>query len=308
VQLDKLARDLYAYKTVDFSAFQRRARVLQSIWREEQGFEPGEHAGNPLGSRLRMPEAQEKLLNYITPGVRYVVRREVLSPAADGKLYSKPRIFNDLLSSQPLCFNLFGELTDDLDLASSAIREITGGRFERVTAIQFEVSPGRRDPRYLNDRSAFDAFVRCEDAGSRPCFIGIEVKYHENLLGPAAEHKQRYDEVADAMGCFVDDRSLLKQAPIQQIWRDHLLAGVTRIEDRYVDGLFVTLYPADNDHVLTALQKYSQQLLIRDSFEAWTLERFVAALRRHSEAPWIDIFEDRYLAFDKIERMLDDAD
>ncbi|TLM99148.1 MAG: hypothetical protein FDZ75_00780, partial [Actinobacteria bacterium] len=188
MQLDELARSLHAYKTVDVSVFQRQARVLQSIWREEQGLEPGEHAGAPLGSRLRMPEAQDQLLNYITPGVREVVQREVLGPAAEGKLFGKPRIFNDLLSSQPLCFNLFGELTDDLELASAAIRELTGGRFSRVTGIEFEVSPGRRDPRYLNDRSAFDVFLRCEDAELRPSFIGIEVKYHENLLGPAAEH------------------------------------------------------------------------------------------------------------------------
>ena len=308
MKLDELARELHAYKTVDVSAFQRRARVLQSLWREEQGFEPGDHAGDPLGSRLRMPEAQEQLMNFITPAVRGVVRREVLGHASEDKLYGKPRIFNDLLSSQPLCFNLFGELADDLNLASSVISELTGGRLERVTAIDFEVSPGRRDPRYLNDRSAFDVFLRGEDSGSRPCFVGIEVKYHENLLGPAAEHKRRYDEVADAMGCFVDDRSRLKQAPIQQIWRDHLLAGITQIEDGYIDGLFVTLYPANNRHVATALEEYGQQLVARDSFDAWTLEQFVAALRRHSAAPWIELFEERYLAFDKVDRRLEAAD
>ncbi|MDT8440833.1 MAG: hypothetical protein RQ723_04135 [Desulfuromonadales bacterium] len=308
VQLDDLARSLNAYKSVDASAFQRRARVLQSMWREEQGFDPGEHAGAPLGSRLRMPEAQEQLLNYITPTARDVVKREVLGPAAKGKLYGKPRIFNDLLSSQPLCFNLFGELTDDLALASDVIRDLTGGRFSRVTAIEFEESPGRGDPRYLNDRSAFDVFVRCEDAESRPGFIGIEVKYHENLQGPAAEHKPRYDEVADAMACFVDDRSRLRQAPIQQIWRDHLLAGITLIEDGYVDGMFATLYPADNTHVSTALADYRQQLVNSDSFDAWTMEQFVTALRRHASASWIDVFEDRYLAFDKIDRELDAAD
>jgi hypothetical protein len=308
MQLDELARDLHAYKTVDVSVFQRRARVLQSFWREEQGFESGDHAGSLLGSRLRMPESQEQLLNFITPRVRDVVRREVLGPAAEGKLYGKPRIFNDLLSSQPLCFNLFGELTDDLELATLAIRRLTEGRFDRVTAIEFEMSPGRRDPRYLNDRSAFDVFVRCEDSNLRPCFIGIEVKYHENLRGPSGEHRSRYDTVADTMGCFVADRSRLKQSPLQQIWRDHLLAGITRIEDGYADCMFVTLYPADNSHVSTALRDYERLLLNRDSINTWTLEGFVAALREHSNAPWIDVFENRYLAFDKIDRKLDAAD
>src|SRR5512134_1958806 len=97
------------------------------------------------------------------------------------------------------------------------------------------VSPGRRNLRYLNDRSAFDVFVRCEDAGSRPGFVGIEVKYHENMRDSSADHKPRYDEVAGAIGCFCDDRSRLMRAPIQQIWRDHLLAGITQIEGGYAD-------------------------------------------------------------------------
>jgi hypothetical protein len=39
------------------------------------------------------------------------VRREVIHPGRDrSKLYGQPRIFNDLLSIQPLSFNLFAEL------------------------------------------------------------------------------------------------------------------------------------------------------------------------------------------------------
>ncbi|HAL57770.1 MAG TPA: hypothetical protein DCP63_15200 [Bacteroidetes bacterium] len=309
MDLNALARSVAAYKGVDASEFQRSARVLQSLWREEQGFEIGEHAGNQLGSRLQMPWAQKELANFITPTVRDVVRREVLdSVRSTGKLYGKPRFFNDLLSSQPLCFNLFAELSLDLGLASRVIGDLTAQRFVSVTGIDFEYSPGRRDPRYLSDRSAFDVFVRCQTAVGGTGFIGIEVKYHENLLGPTAEHKTRYDEVADEMGCFSTDRRPLRQTPIQQIWRDHLLTGITRIQDGYDDGLFVTLYPARNLHVKTALAEYRQQLTSDDTFGAWTLEQFVAGLREHTQAAWVDTFEDRYLAFDKVDRRLDDAD
>ena len=56
-----------------------------------------------------MPE--RTLANYLTPKIRQVVRHEVLGPARSrGKVYGKPRIFNHLLSSQPLCFNLFADL------------------------------------------------------------------------------------------------------------------------------------------------------------------------------------------------------
>ena len=313
MKLDQLAERLCVLERADMSIFQRRARVLQALWRQERGFGCGEHHGpkgsRPLGSRLPMPWAQDTLANFLTDPVREVVRAEVIEvDDGEGKLYGKPRIFNDLLSSQPLCFNLFGELTCDLSLASAVMNSMTGGRFTEVTKIDFEWSPGRRDPRYLNDRSAFDVYLRCRSASGGKGFIGIEVKYHENLAGLAGGHKSEYDKVADKMGCFRENREPLLKSPLQQIWRDHLLAGVTRIEDGHEDGLFVTLYPKDNLDVANALSDYRAQLLSDGSFAAWTLEDFVGKLSSFSGASWIDAFTNRYLAFDKIERRLGSAD
>ena len=106
------------------NGFQQRARLMQALWREEQGLPVGDHRGRPLGSRLDMPRAEQQLENYLTDTIRDVVRREVLDPERSaGKLYGRPRIFNDLLSSQPLCFNLFGELQQDLDLATRVFKQ-----------------------------------------------------------------------------------------------------------------------------------------------------------------------------------------
>lgn len=312
MELDKLAERLCVLERTDLSVFQRRARVLQSLWRQERSFGCGEHHGpkgaRPLGSRLPMPWAYETLANFLTDPIRDVVRAEVLDEkASEGKLYGKPRIFNDLLSSQPLCFNLFGELSRDLPLASAVVSDMTGGLFTEVTGIEFEWSPGRCEPHYLNDRSAFDVFLRCRTAAGGKGFIGIEVKYHENLKGPPGEHKKRYEEVASAMGCFSEDVETLKKSPLQQIWRDHLLAGVTRIADGFEDGLFVTLYPKDNLDVASALNDYHTQLLNDGSFTGWTLEDFVEKLSACSNALWIDAFANRYLAFEKVDRRLADA-
>jgi hypothetical protein len=313
MNLDELAVSLDALEKVDSSAFRRRARVLQSMWRREQDIPCGEHGGpkdaRPLGSRIPMPWARDTLANYLTEPIREVVRAEVCDPAASvGKLYGKPRIFNDLLSSQPLCFNLFGELVNDMPLASVVIDTLSKGRFTEVTSIAFEHSPGRGDARYLGDLSAFDVFVLCRTASGGSGFLGVEVKYHENLFRRASEDRLRYREVADLMGCFARNRGPLKVSPLQQIWRDHLLAGITLIEDGYDDGIFVMLYPRDNPHVSAALEDYHAQLLNADSFASWTMEDFVGKLRDHSDAGWIEAFHNRYLAFDKIDRQLGDAD
>lgn len=164
----------------------------------------------PLGSRLPMPWAREELANFVTDGVREVVRAEVLDPAKSrGKLFGKPRIFNDLLSSQPLCFNLFAELRSDLALASKLVAHFTAGRFSEVVAIEFEHAPSPIE-RYTGDRSAFDVLLECRSARGAHGFLGIEVKYHENLTGAAASHKPRYEDPHEEGMAFAGLRSLLR--------------------------------------------------------------------------------------------------
>jgi hypothetical protein len=93
-------------------------------------------------SRLAMPFAEQTLANYLTDDIRQVVRGEVKKPE---KLYQAPRIYNDLLSSQPLCFNVFGELQADLDSTTRVAGQLWPARVAEVTAIEFEHSPGRGD-------------------------------------------------------------------------------------------------------------------------------------------------------------------
>ncbi|MHA6779643.1 hypothetical protein ACVGOW_01375 [Pseudonocardia saturnea] len=57
-------------------------------------------------------------------------------------------------------------------------------------------------------------------------FLGIEVKYHEDLSGKAAKDEHgRYAALADKHGIFREDLvPALQKPPLQQIWLDHLLA------------------------------------------------------------------------------------
>lgn len=88
----------------------------------------------------------------------------------------------------------------------------------------------------------------------------------------------------------------LKNPPLQQVWRDHLLAIAT-LKD-YDLGFFVFLYPKDNidcDRVVADYQKY----LISDSttckFIPETLEAYLSDLSKCSNADWIKEFTHRYL-------------
>ncbi len=304
--INELAKKHHAFEKVDGSDFQRRARILQSLWRSEQGYDIGMHVSRkdkrPLGSRLVMPWAKETLANYLSDTIRQVVRNEVMNEEKSyGKLFARPRIFNDLLSSQPLCFNLFGELQQNLTLATAVFGDLTFGRVGQVTGIEFEYSPGRGDSRYTGDRSAFDVYVTFQAEQKGQGFIGIEVKYHEDLKGKAAQYHSRYEEVAEMMGCFKKDKLIeLKLQPLQQIWRDHLLAGSLRHEDSFEDGIFAFLYPQGNQHCTNAMRAYRDCLLNSDTFVEWTLEDVSAAIKTRTQNEWVDRFIDRYLNFDKL--------
>ena len=251
-----------------------------------------------------MPQARQTLVNYLTPNIRRVVRKELRnSIRTKEKLYKKPRIYNHLLSIQPLCFNLFGELAEDHELASCVLQEMTMERLARVTAIKFEWSPGRSNERYTNDRSAFDVYVKYEGQGGEPGFLGIEVKYHENLKSSRNYYRTRYDEVAAEMGCFRIGSlpTLRKAGPLQQVWRDHLLVGSHRECDGFSDACFVMMYPEINIACSLAVDAYQHCLSSFDTFDAWTLEDFIACIARHTEAEWVQAFHERYLNLGRLQ-------
>ena len=281
------------------SAFQARLRTQQSLWREAHGLPIGNHNGVPLGSRLRMPDARNSLANFLTPGVRSIVREELEreeAGAGQGKLYGMPRLVEDLLSSQPLCFNLFGELKLDLRLATAVGRLLWPDAVDKVTGIEFEWSPGRGDAAYLGNNSAFDVVLFHSTPHGGSGFTGIEVKYHEDLRVKAANHKPRYDEVAAASGVFgLAVSADLGKPPLQQLWLDHLLALSMTQHGDFDFGRFVVLHPVANLPCARAVADYTNLLADRATFDRRTLEEVVAAITWSTDASWIREFAERYL-------------
>ena len=296
------------------SEFQRRARLLQAIWREERGYPIGRYKPpgreeRPMGSLLAMPWAKESLRNYLTDPIREIVYSEVVGPNRDKqKVYKPPRIFSNLLSSQPLCFNLAGELRRDLGLAALVLSDLVGEDVAGVTRIEFEHSPGRCSPTYTNDGSAFDIFIEFVRRGGGSGFVGIEGKYHEPLLADRGRCNPLYSQRAVEMGCFMPDHlDYLGESALRQVWRDHLLAGSLMMAHGYESGVCVLLHPRDNTVWEDAATEYRGCLTDESTFTEWILEDVVDALRRHTAAEWVGLFHDRYLAFGKVDDALRSA-
>lgn len=298
---DKELRKKYKTDYNDKTDFASNARLLQSIWRTENGF-----GFDKYGNLLKLDFAKEKGANFLTNGIFEIVKFEVENKHIDGKVIQEPRIWNNLLSSQPLAFNIYGELKRDLELAASVFKELYPDRdINKITAIEFEYSPGRRNPKYTGDRSAFDVFVEYENKLNQKCFFGIEVKYAEDLNDEPATHKESYVYISEKSGIFeMSNLPRLKEKPIQQIWRDHLLAlSLFVTNNDYIIGDFIYLYPSGNLNCETGIEKY--QSTFKESIETYfkpqTIEKLVETIKNHCSDKWIIDFENRYLKFEKIE-------
>ena len=116
-----------------------------------------------------------KGLNFLTPQIFDVAKRRMAEKVGTVDEY---RLLHNMLSSQPMCFNLFGPMVDDLDLATRVFRKIVPGSVVRVTKVAIENAPERASE-YLNDRTAFDAFAEFNRPDGTKGFLGIETKLTE---------------------------------------------------------------------------------------------------------------------------------
>lgn len=297
--------------------FQRRARLLQAIWREEKDLPIGERKPrNNLGSRLPAAFGEKTGKNMMTDAARLAARRELDAAhpprgshrRASGQNIQKDRLWANLLSSQPLAFNLFANFENNLGAASRVLRRLWPTRIGTITKMLFEHSPGRLSSTFTSDKTAFDIYFEQTTPSGGRGFVGIEVKYAENMNDAPAEHRTRYDEVTEAMACFRREKlGELRRRPIEQIWRDHMLMGSMLLDARshWDDALYLFLYPKDNDQCADAVEQYVSCLSDRCGFEAVTMEAIVDAIEHEANGRWIHDIRDRYLGWHKIDRLIE---
>jgi hypothetical protein len=301
----KISKDIKGKYFTDYSdktEFASNARLLQSIWRTEKGFDKGR-----FGNYLNQNNAIKSGENFLTIRIFELVKNVVYNNPGKRKVIQQPRIWTNLLSSQPMAFNLFGELTFNLDLCRRVFEELYPERkIKIVNRIEFEYSPGRRSEKYTNDNSAFDVFIEYVNNQDENCFFGIEVKYAEDLNDKPSKDRLEYTEVAEESNVFKQEKfGDLKAKPLQQIWRDHLLTLSMFIKnDDYKVGDFIYLYPTENKSCRVGVKKYTETF--NDNTETYfkplTLEKLVGMMKKHCTDNWISEFEDRYLNFGKIKK------
>jgi hypothetical protein len=284
-------------------AFRRRLRLRQGRWRERQGHPIGDrvvngHSLGPLGSTLPDDFARETGANFITPAAHDAVLDRI-NAEQPGESIDQNRLFSNLLSSMPLCFNLFGELWADHNLATNAVRAWWPDSTGRVDAVRFEWSPGRDDWAYLGNRSAFDVAFDLALSGGRRGIIGVETKYHETAFAPTRPPRKlrHYASVTERSAVFREGAAArLAGSDLEQLWLDHLLllSMLQHPSERWEWGRFVLVYPSENVSSRDAVERYQVELIDDATFQAVTLEQLLDAPGA-LPAEVVDKLRDRYL-------------
>ena len=209
-------------------------------------------------------------------------------------MIEESRLNYNLLSSQPLCFNFFGELMMDTDFGLKVLQnwwpELT-----ELRRVIIEFAPVER---YTNDNSAFDIAFEVSMV-NKSGLIGLECKYTDKFS--ASEYdKPEYLNIFNKSNSFIATYNDLKSSKYNQLFRNQLIAEAL-IQNRKYDfvrtGLFC--YQEDNSAIYTA-HGFQQMLSIPSDFMIITYSNFIENIQRMNlswdQREWSMLLWARYCA------------
>jgi len=302
--------------TNNVNAFTKKCRTLQSLFREElqepMGVGPWRTSTHKQISMIADGEKTGK--NFVSPFTFQYAKERVAGKKANETI-DEYRLFNNLLSSQPMAFNLFCPLIEMLNngraelvtkLISSVFPILSIGK---VTEIELEYLHTDVE-KYLNDRTAMDAIIRYTDLSMLPCFIAIETKYTDVLGTNSARDTKKQKELIKQLGFFKPDSEtalLNDEKPISQIYRNFLLSECYRIKESAHECHSIVLSPKDHPTTEEEVRSLQDELLPQYKYkiQALSLEDFIehiVAVCSPEDAKPFMWFRDRYLNFEKLNK------
>ena len=313
---DKVLKRHGAYCAID-TRYRSAARLGQSLWLRGQGIPTAfaarrdgpPNAPNAFGSILS-PEAARAGKNFLTPAIHRRVLQELLMREDDAAI-DEWRLFGNALSSMPMLFNLLAPLASDRELATAVFRRLMPAFVHSVEKIIFEHSPGRRDNRFLQDRTAFDAAICVITPDGELATLYVETKLSESMEGPAARMRDRYNEASRLVRLYREpDSALLRSVALEQIWRIHMTAQLAVDHGVTARAVFIGIAPRLNRRVQAAFRVYQSELLDLDDrddrrvgFVPLTLETIIEAIADAGGSELARALWGRYCDFGDVYRL-----
>src|SRR5690554_8150984 len=277
--------------------FTAKARKLQSLWRVVNGLETGigpnkksNYKGIPTKYGNIITDGEINGKNFYFPETFEYAKWRVQNRLKDETIDSY-RLFNNLLSSMPMAFNLFHPLMmlkmDNPTLVDLMFREAFPAKpsIYRVQEIGLEFIPTPTEE-YIRDKSAMDAFVRYIDKDGNNYLIAIETKYTDSLgTNDAFNHVYQLDIMRE-LDMFTNEAFSnfnLEKTKISQIFRNFILAEqygkIHKLKKVYSVVMAPAAHPTTKNEIFSLKTHLNEA--DRGRVFALSLEEFIAAIQVH---------------------------
>lgn len=297
------------------SRFAARMRFHQSWYRHyvlhlSPGANPAAR-GHIYGNMLRDKDGTAGR-NFLTDDIHKLAEKRMSDKTGTVEC---ERLRRNMLSSQPMCFNLFGPAANDPSFGTQLFSGLPGLPSDiQVRKICFEFAPDRTT--HLDDKTAFDAFVDYARPGGSRGFIAIETKLTEPFSRASYDFAPRYSQWKKTPGWWWKHGTEVAFADksVNQIWRNHLLAfaHLHQRNNVYSEGYCAVVYHEDDTACSDALRRYRYQLReealatlldwpLGNVIDRWSEESMPSVHRK-----WIDGFRRRYLTLEESQQEWDE--
>lgn len=293
------------------NAFTKKARLLQSMYRvkigEEEGVGSTKTSKRKYGNMISGGEISGK--NFLMKETFEYAKKRVKN-RKDNETIDEFRLFNNLLSSMPMAFNLFHPLMllleENPEKVTLAIRSI----FKNipvfvVTKIGLEFIPTPIE-KYAKDKSAMDAYIQFQDNNGEKYIIAIETKYTDILgLNEAHNCEEQKQMLIDTGLFYAEFEGLLiaNKIKLTQIYRNLLLTERYREVENLKDSYSVVLSPKEHPSTEKEIRSVTEYLKPEYAYKlsAATLEDFVDTMIQCLPEYYAQVYErfrERYLEFE----------
>lgn len=287
----------------------RGCRLLQAHWRAfvlemPAGAQTSDGPDRVVSSMLPI-SGTPVMAGFLTSEVIAAVEDRLVHPEYGG-LLNEDRLRRNLLSSQPLTFNLFGQLQAHPTALLPWVRTFDK-LAEAVTDVRIEWAPEKA--KHFGGGSAFDAFVEYETGVGERGFLAVECKYAENLSKSDVKRVRpvyvaRTIESGQWRSGAVE---ALDQQGLRQFWLNTLLAQSLLASD-YDRGYSVVLSCAADLAAGDAVEKVRAQV-VESGFLRWcSYEELLSTIDTAELSGWNERFATRYLDFGPVAEWLDPDD
>lgn len=269
----------------------KRVRMHQGWWRLNVLNQiPGAHPiieGETVCNAILNGETSGS--NFLSTTIRKIAENTLKNRTLeDGGKIEASRLYNNLLSSQPLSFNFFAELENDKELGLQILqtwwKDVT-----KLNKVLFEYSPPKN---YTEDGSAFDVAFDVQ-FGDKRGFIGLECKYTDTFSYKPQKSTIFYGDIGNKnhntfLKVFnlrketfkADYFDFVKSKDYNQLFRNQLMAESVLHNENHIFKTGLFCYEEDKSAIKTGHEFQSMLNDGKDAFKTITYKNFIEATQK----------------------------